>query len=142
MTNKSTIRRRQANKTAIRTTTASTSSTSISLQTSSNIDEKLKLAEKLDSLKIKNIYFNKNENSVIKILFVKEFSEIKTILTPAPNSRAQGTPRPQNAYIIFRYMLNRIVQFATQHLEARDNIRHGWENMVVTVGTSKKITLA
>ncbi|CAI2188160.1 1710_t:CDS:2 [Funneliformis geosporum] len=92
MTNKSTIRRRQ---TAAATTTAAISSSSTSLQTSPNIDDKLELAK----------------NSTIKGLFeeiLDKYSDIKTILTipellaPATKSRAQGTPRPQNAYIIFR----------------------------------------
>ncbi|CAI2180389.1 683_t:CDS:2 [Funneliformis geosporum] len=116
MTNKSSIRRQQAQKTAaVTSTNNATSSSLLSLPTN---EEKLYVSKMLNELKISvkdqdklNLLNADNESPAIKTLYTKikkEFSENKTVLkipellAPANNSRSQGTPRPQNAYILFR----------------------------------------
>ncbi|CAI2161845.1 17918_t:CDS:2 [Funneliformis geosporum] len=129
MSNNNSIRRhRRVDKVTPIPTIATTSTPLLPLSPSPTIAENLIVAKMLDELKTsmkdqEHLLLNKEKESpIVKKLFEKIFdrySDIKTILTlpellaPATNSRAKGTPRPQNGYILFRkdvskglYMLN------------------------------------
>ncbi|CAG8534051.1 1216_t:CDS:1 [Funneliformis caledonium] len=125
MTNKRSIRCHQRVDNA---EAAAASSPLPSSSSSPTIAEKLSLAKRLDELKTsvkdqEHLLKKEKESPFVKKFLEKiinEYSDIKTtlmipeLLAPAIKTRAQGTPRPQNAYILFRkdvskgiYLLNR-----------------------------------